>query len=45
MSQRKISRSAEFKAKAKSVLGKIRKQATRDYVVHPLLSGPSAAQH
>jgi linoleoyl-CoA desaturase len=24
------------------VLGKIKKQATRDYVVHPLLSGPSA---
>ena len=33
---------ADFKAKAKQVLGKIRKQATRDYVVHPLLSGPSA---
>jgi NADPH-dependent stearoyl-CoA 9-desaturase len=33
---------ADFKAKAKRVLGKIRKQATRDYLVHPLLSGPSA---
>jgi NADPH-dependent stearoyl-CoA 9-desaturase len=33
---------AEFKTKAMSVLRKIRKQATRDYVVHPLLSGPSA---
>jgi fatty acid desaturase len=33
---------ADFKAKAKQVLGKIRKQATRDYLVHPLLSGPSA---
>ena len=31
-----------FKAQAKGVLGKIRKQVTRDYVVHPLLSGPSA---
>jgi fatty acid desaturase len=27
---------------ARSVLRKIRRQATRDYVVHPLLSGPSA---
>jgi linoleoyl-CoA desaturase len=33
---------ADFKAKARQVLGKIRKQATRDYLVHPLLSGPSA---
>ncbi len=32
----------EFKAQAKKVLRKIRKQVTRDYVVHPLLSGPSA---
>jgi NADPH-dependent stearoyl-CoA 9-desaturase len=32
----------EFRAKAKAVLKKVRKQATRDYVVHPLLSGPSA---
>ena len=31
-----------FKSQIKDVLGKIRKQATRDYVVHPLLSGPSA---
>jgi NADPH-dependent stearoyl-CoA 9-desaturase len=31
-----------FKTQVKGVLGKIRKQATRDYVVHPLLSGPSA---
>src|SRR3954466_11157442 len=30
------------KTQAKAVLRKIRKQATRDYVVHPLLSGPSA---
>src|SRR5918995_4531973 len=30
-----------FKRQAKQVLAKIKKQATRDYVVHPLLSGPS----
>jgi len=33
---------AEFRARGKRVLAKIRKQATRDYVLHPLLSGPSA---
>ncbi|MFT6803675.1 MAG: fatty acid desaturase [Nitriliruptoraceae bacterium] len=32
---------AEFKAQRSKVLGKIRKQAARDYLVHPLLSGPS----
>jgi linoleoyl-CoA desaturase len=31
-----------FKSQAKAVMRKIRRQATRDYVVHPLLSGPSA---
>src|SRR3954466_15768536 len=31
-----------FRRQAKAVLAKIRKQATRDYLVHPLLSGPSA---
>jgi len=31
----------EFRAAAKGVLKKIRKQMTKDYVVHPLLSGPS----
>jgi linoleoyl-CoA desaturase len=31
----------EFKARGKAVLRKIRKQMTKDYVVHPLLSGPS----
>jgi fatty acid desaturase len=31
----------EFRAAAKQVLGKIRKQVTKDYVMHPLLSGPS----
>ena len=32
----------EFQQKSKAVLGKIRAQATKDYLVHPLLSGPSA---
>jgi NADPH-dependent stearoyl-CoA 9-desaturase len=32
----------ELTRQARKVLGKIRTQATRDYVVHPLLSGPSA---
>jgi linoleoyl-CoA desaturase len=32
----------EFRAKLKSTLRKIGKQGLRDYVVHPLLSGPSA---
>jgi linoleoyl-CoA desaturase len=31
----------EFRAAGRAVLKKIRKQATKDYVVHPLLSGPS----
>ena len=31
----------EFKARAKQTLKKIRQQMTKDYVVHPLLSGPS----
>ncbi|WP_299951363.1 acyl-CoA desaturase [uncultured Modestobacter sp.] len=30
-----------FRARGKQVLKKIRKQATKDYLVHPLLSGPS----
>jgi len=34
--------SPEFKARAKVTLRKIRQQITKDYVVHPLLSGPSA---
>ncbi len=32
----------EFQKQSKAVLKKIRAQATKDYVVHPLLSGPSA---
>ena len=35
----------EFKARAKQVLKKIRQQMTKDYVVHPLLSGPSFLHH
>jgi fatty acid desaturase len=32
----------EFRAQCKKVLAKVRKHATRDYLLHPLLSGPSA---
>jgi NADPH-dependent stearoyl-CoA 9-desaturase len=32
----------DFRARGKQVLRKIRAQVTKDYVVHPLLSGPSA---
>jgi linoleoyl-CoA desaturase len=32
----------DFRRRAKQVLTKIRKQVTKDYVVHPVLSGPSA---
>ena len=32
----------DFISRGKKVLAKIRRQATRDYVLHPLLSGPSA---
>ena len=31
----------EFRADGRAVLNKIRRQMTKDYVVHPLLSGPS----
>ncbi len=31
----------DFRARAKATLKKIRRQATKDYVVHPVLSGPS----
>ena len=31
----------EFRADGRAVLSKIRRQMTKDYVVHPLLSGPS----
>jgi linoleoyl-CoA desaturase len=32
----------QFRARVNATLRKVRTQATRDYVVHPLLSGPSA---
>src|ERR1700757_3211143 len=32
----------EFRARVKATLRKVRTQATRDYIVRPLLSGPSA---
>jgi fatty acid desaturase len=35
-------RDPEFQARAKAVLTKIRGQIKKDYIVHPLLSGPSA---
>jgi linoleoyl-CoA desaturase len=31
----------KFRAEAKAVLRKLRRQVTKDYVVHPVLSGPS----
>ena len=34
--------SPEFKARGKQVLRKIRGQVAKDYVLHPILSGPSA---
>ncbi len=39
----KEKRSAKFKADAKKTLAKIRKQATKDYVVHPVLSIPTGS--
>ncbi len=39
--KKKRTKTPEFKAKLSQTLRKIRKQATKDYVVHPLLSGPS----
>ncbi|MFV0496017.1 fatty acid desaturase family protein [Mycobacterium sp.] len=35
--------SDHFRRQGKKVLAKVRKHLTRDYVLHPLLSGPSAA--
>src|SRR6059058_5565350 len=34
--------SPDFKARTRQTLKKIRQQVTKDYVLHPLLSGPSA---
>jgi len=39
----KDKRSAEFKANAKKTLAKIRRQATKDYVVHPLIALPTGS--
>ena len=39
---RRRRKSPEFKARTKQVLKKIRGQVLKDYVVHPVLSGPSA---
>jgi fatty acid desaturase len=39
--KRKTLKSPEFKARAKVTLRKIRNQFKKDYVVHPILSGPS----
>jgi linoleoyl-CoA desaturase len=40
--QKKRRRDPAFRERARAVGRKIRQQATKDYVVHPLLSGPSA---
>ena len=39
----KEKRSEDFKRRASATLAKIRKQATKDYVVHPLLAAPFGA--
>ena len=41
MKTKKRRQNPEFRSRAKQVLAKIRKQMTKDYVLHPLLSGPS----
>src|SRR5664279_3883440 len=40
--QRGVTKDPDFRRRVSQTLGKIRKQVTKDYVVHPLLSGPSA---
>ncbi len=40
--QKKHRSNPEFRARAKQVLRKIGRQAKKDYLIHPLLSGPSA---
>jgi fatty acid desaturase len=42
LATKKRRQSPDFKARTKQVFKKIRGQMTKDYVVHPLLSGPSA---
>jgi linoleoyl-CoA desaturase len=41
LADKQIRSSPEFKARARQVLRKIRNQALKDYVVHPLLTGPA----
>ncbi|HEX5862251.1 MAG TPA: acyl-CoA desaturase [Nocardioides sp.] len=41
--RRGTTKDPKFRAQAKAVLGKIRRQATKDYVVHPLLSLPTGS--
>ena len=40
---KKQTKDPEFRRRAKQVLGKIRRQATKDYVVHPALSIPTGS--
>ncbi len=42
LASEKRRRSPAFRARAKVTLKKIRNQMTKDYVIHPLISGPSA---
>ncbi len=42
LSSKKRRSCPDFQARGKQVLRKIRAQVTKDYIVHPLLSGPSA---
>jgi len=42
LATKKRRQNPDFKARTKQVLKKIRGQMTKDYVIHPLLSGPSA---
>lgn len=42
LATKKRRQNPDFKARTKQVFKKIRGQMTKDYVVHPLLSGPSA---
>jgi fatty acid desaturase len=41
--KRKKTKDPEFQRRVKGVLGKIRKQATKDYLVHPALSIPTGS--
>jgi fatty acid desaturase len=41
--KRKKTKDPEFQGRLKQVLTKIRKQATKDYLVHPLLSAPTGS--